>query len=194
MNSGSFSGEPRTLWLTESGDDRDMQMLELFTFTDPAGKVWDAPESSYINGASIPRPLWTLVGSPYTGDYRRASIVHDVACDRAKSDKQARRAADRMFYHACRVGGCSVAQSIILYLGVRIGAIWPLVPQWRPALQLADSGARLSRAAAEDRMEADFRQAGEMIFSQGEVDDVIAIEQRTDHALSTLTGMDVQDF
>ncbi|AKH37966.1 MULTISPECIES: DUF1353 domain-containing protein [Nitrosomonas] len=194
MNNGSFSGKPRTLWLTESGDDRQMQILELFTYTDPDGKVWDAPEGVIINGASIPRPLWALVGSPYTGDYRRASIVHDVACDRAKSDRKLRRAADRMFYHACRAGGCSVAQSIIFYLGVRIGAIWPLVPQWRPALRLADSGARLSKSASEERMEADFRLAGEMILSQGEVDDADEIERRTDDALSKLTSMEVQKF
>ncbi|SFI17887.1 DUF1353 domain-containing protein [Nitrosomonas sp. Nm34] len=194
MNNGSFSGDPRTLWLTESSDDRQMQVLELFTYTDPDGKVWDAPEGVIINGASIPRPLWVLVGSPYTGDYRRASIVHDVACDRAKSDRKLRRAADRMFYHACRAGGCSVAQSIIFYLGVRIGAIWPLVPQWRPAMHLADSGARLSKSAAEERMEADFRLAGEMIFSQGEVDNADEIERRTDDALSKLTSMEVQKF
>src|SRR5690242_16049686 len=107
MNEGTFSGEPRTLWLTQDGEDRDMRLLERFTFTDPSGTLWDAPVDSVIDGASIPRALWTLVGSPYTGDYRRASIVHDVACDRAGTDMQKRRAADRMFYHACRAGGCS---------------------------------------------------------------------------------------
>ena len=63
-----------------------------------------------MDGASIPRALWTLVGSPYRGDYRRASIVHDQACDDAHGDKDKRRAADRMFYHACREGGCNINQ------------------------------------------------------------------------------------
>lgn len=189
MSNGTFSGEPHTLWLTEDGDDRDMRVLEPFSYTDPTGTRWDAPVDSIIDGASIPRALWTLVGSPYTGDYRRASIVHDVACGLAGGNSAMRRAADRMFYRACRAGGCSVRQSIILYLGVRIGAILPFVPQWTPALALSAAGPRLARSAAEEQMEADFRRAGEMILAPGEVDDIHEIERRTDSALSTVTGM-----
>jgi hypothetical protein len=189
MSNGTFSGEPSTVWLTEDGDDRGMRMLERFTYTDPSGTMWDAPAGSTINGASIPRPLWTLVGSPYTGDYRRASIVHDVACGRAGADREKRRAADRMFYQACRAGGCSVAQATVLYLGVRIGANRPFVPQWSPALTAERAGPRLMRSALEERLETDFRQAGEMILSQGEVDDVREIERRTDAALRTIAGV-----
>src|SRR5262249_47392881 len=96
MSHGQFSGEPETLWLTQEGtDDRQMRILQDFSFKDPSSKKWPAPVGSVIDGASIPRALWTLVGSPYTGDYRRASIVHDVACDEAGGDKKKRRAADR---------------------------------------------------------------------------------------------------
>ena len=192
MSNGSFSGDPQTLWLTEPGSDRTMRVLELFTYTDPAGTSWDAPAASVIDGASIPRALWTLVGSPYTGDYRRASIVHDIACVRAGPDRRKRREVDRMFYHACRAGDCSVFQSIILYLGVRIGAIWSSVPSWAPAFATRNAGPRLTRLAAEDRMEADFRQAGEMILAPGEVDEIGEIERRTDRALSTLLGLDTE--
>src|SRR5438132_3145395 len=133
MSHGQFSGEPILRWLTEPTSDRRMEVLEDFRFTDPAGVVWDAPKASIVNGASIPRPLWTVVGSPYTGDYRRASIVHDVACDRAAGDVDRRRAADRMFFHACRAGGCSVREATLLYMGVRLGSAWSVVPQWAPA-------------------------------------------------------------
>jgi len=190
VSNGSFSGEPSTLWLTQDGDDRDMRLLEPFTFTDPSGMVWDAPAGAVIDGASIPRALWTLVGSPYTGDYRRASIVHDIASDRAGPDKGKRRAADRMFYQACRAGGCSVEQATILYLGVRAGGIWPFVPQWAPALAAQAMGPRLVRFAAEDRLESDFRQAAEMVLAPGETDDIDEIERRADVALSTIAGLD----
>jgi hypothetical protein len=120
---GFFSGQPLTIWLTEDKQDRKMVLEEAFIFTDPEGKVWEVPSGYSIDGASIPKALWSLIGSPYTGDYRRASIVHDKACDDAKKDFNARRAADRMFFHACRAGGCSADEAKTLYLGVRIGAV-----------------------------------------------------------------------
>lgn len=117
---GNFSGNPKTEWLTTQTDqDRDMRLIEDFSFTDPDGRTWLAPTGSVINGASIPRSLWALVGSPYTDDYRRASVVHDVACNTPSVE---RKDADVMFYHACRAGGCSAKQAQILYAGVRIGA------------------------------------------------------------------------
>lgn len=117
---GSFSKSPITEWLTTpDGEDRNMKMVEDFSYTDPEGRVWSAKKGSVINGASIPRPLWSTVGSPYTDDYRRASIVHDVACD---DPNVVRKEADVMFYFACRAGGCGAVQARILYAGVRIGA------------------------------------------------------------------------
>ena len=133
MNHGEFSGDPRTYWMTEAGSDRHMRLLEEFWFRDPDGRVWTTPADYWIDGASIPRALWTLVGSPYTGDYRRASVVHDKACDEAVGDPTARRAADRMFYHACRAGGCAVIEATLLYIGVRIGALTLRVPAWQEA-------------------------------------------------------------
>lgn len=116
---GSFSGNPKTEWLTDDNEnDRNMQMLEEFSYTDPHGRVWIAKKGDIINGASIPRPLWSTVGSPYTDDYRRASIIHDVACDTPAVD---RKEADRMFYSACRAGGCNGTQASLLYVGVRLG-------------------------------------------------------------------------
>ncbi|QJD90153.1 DUF1353 domain-containing protein [Duganella dendranthematis] len=119
MSNGRFSGNPRTEWLSESGPDQRMQLLEAFWYDDPNGFRWNAPRGSIINGASIPKTLWSSVGSPYTGDYRMASIVHDVACS---NPKISRDDADRMFYQACLAGGCTLFQAKILYAGVCIGA------------------------------------------------------------------------
>lgn len=119
MLNGSFSGDPVTQWLSGLGNDRNMQLLAEFWYDDPKGRRWTAPKDSIINGASIPRALWSSIGSPYIGDYRRASVVHDVACN---DDHVARSDADEMFYYACLCGGCSVLQAKLLYAGVRIGA------------------------------------------------------------------------
>jgi hypothetical protein len=191
VSHGKFTGEPQTRWLTEAGPDRSMEVLADFAFTDPAHRRWAAPAGSVVDGASIPRPLWTLVGSPYTGDYRRASIVHDVACVDAGGDTAKRRAADRMFFHACRAGGCDVREAMILYLGVRIGAIWPAVPQWEAARATERDGPRLNRLASEERLETDFRNAAEAVLARGEVDDAEELERRADKALSAVMGLDV---
>ena len=121
---GTFSGAPKTEWLNQPADDaRDMKLLEEFVYSDSNGKRWDAPLGSVINGASIPQWLWDTVGSPYTGCYRNASIVHDIACVRATT-KAERKLADKMFWEACVAGGCTEPQANDLYVGVRIGAWW----------------------------------------------------------------------
>ena len=119
MSHGQFSGNPSTEWMEDAGPDRNMRLLADFFFVDPDGRKWVASKDSVVNGASIPEALWSSVGSPYTGNYRRASIVHDVACDTATVS---RAEADKMFYFACLAGGCSMLQAKLLYAGVRIGA------------------------------------------------------------------------
>jgi hypothetical protein len=187
---GQFSSDPQAIWLTEDGtEDRNMQVLQPFSFTDPAGKAWQAPKDSVVDGASIPRALWTIVGSPYTGDYRRASIVHDVACVDAGKDSKKRRAADRMFFHACRAGGCSIWQSIILYLGVRIGAAAPSVPTWHAAVATESAGPRIRRTETELQLERDFQAIVERVLAPGENDDPEEVERRADEALAVVVGI-----
>src|SRR2546430_15714606 len=145
-----------------------MRLLVDFSFTDPAGKKWVTPKDYIVDGASIPQALWTTVGSPYTGNYRRASIVHDKACDDAADDQGARRAADKMFYHACREGGCSVREAILLYIGVRIGAVWPSIAA-RLKTESLDQ-AHLYDTAEEQRIQADFHLIAEQVLQLGETD------------------------
>ncbi len=189
---GTFSGEPKTAWLTEDQADRRMKLVEAFWYK---GKVMDVavPKDYRIDGASIPRALWSLVGSPYTGDYRRASIVHDWACDDAKGDITKRRAADRMFYYACRAGGCSWPQAVMLYIGVRIGAWLDRVPRWQEG-EIQRDAPRLLRSAADLAIERDFSAAATVVLRQCEtkriIDDADEIERSTDEILETLTGLD----
>jgi len=178
-----FSGDPETIWLTEAGTDRNMALLQDFWFIDRRGNRWDAPKASIVNGASIPRPLWSLVGSPYTGDYRRASIVHDVACEYAGGDPARRRAADRMFFEACREGGCTAWEATVLYVGVRIGAWWG-----RATNPEAPRGVRLTLGVGDTALQQDFQAVSEDVLRQGETDDPAEVEARTDAALSAHTA------
>lgn len=118
---GHFEGKVKTEWIEP---DRKMQLLENFGYVDTKGVRWPAPKGSIIDGASIPQVLWSIVGSPYTGEYRDASVVHDVACvkrDRPWQD------VHRMFYEACRAGGVGEQKAKLMY-----AAVYHFGPKWAP--------------------------------------------------------------
>ena len=115
--------------------------------------------------------------------------MHDRACDVANGDRKARSNADRMFYHACRAGGCSIYDATLLYIGVRIGAWMPDVPTWSAAARMEYIGPRLSRSSAEEQMENDYRRIAEIVLNEGEIDDPIILEGHVDAALSMITGV-----
>jgi len=118
---GSFSGYPLTRW---SGN-RLMIIEEEIFFIDQNKKKWLVPIHSEINGATIPKPLWSIIGSPYVGNYRRASVVHDYFVGEGNNPNfsyKERRAADAMFFNACRTDGCSWKLSVLLYIGVSVGS------------------------------------------------------------------------
>ncbi len=70
-------GTIKVEWLN---DGRNMRLLEDYIYTDPHDVEWIAPEGAVIDGASIPKLLWTVSGSPFGGQYRVASVFHDVYC------------------------------------------------------------------------------------------------------------------
>jgi hypothetical protein len=187
---GAFSGNPRTEWLSEHGDDRNMVVLDDFWYLDPAGRRWDAPAGTIINGASIPRTLWSSVGSPYTGSYRRAALVHDAAVGPAGI---VRAEADTMFYFACLCGGCSLLQAKLLYAGVRLGA-WATA---RPALAM-DAVAPVADAARlpgqESAAELELRSRYTLIARQlmATPDTIAAVKQVVDRNLGDTGGSHAQ--
>jgi hypothetical protein len=74
---GRFVGTVKTEW---GGDGRHMTLLEPFRYIDPAQHEWLAPAGSIVDGASIPQFAWSIIGGPFEGKYRDASVIHDVAC------------------------------------------------------------------------------------------------------------------
>ena len=141
MSTGQFSAHPRAEWLAGPGPDRGMRMLEAFSFIDRQGRYWEVPAGMEVDGATIPRTLWSSVGSPFTGDYRRAAILHDAAI---RDPRVSRIDADAMFYEACVAGGCTVKQAQLLYAGVCIGSwIGTARPQAHQLAQQIPDAARL---------------------------------------------------
>jgi hypothetical protein len=187
---GKFSGQPQTIWLTEEGADRRMTLLQPFCYLDPKGKPWEVEPGYTVDGATIPPALWSLIGSPYTGDYRRASIVHDKACDGATPAK--RKEADQMFFYACRAGGCTWAEAAILYVGVRIGALLPLVKVWHSTPAGKRRPLNLDPSPADDRLVADFRLIANRVLAEGVTNDPKVVEDRTNQALAAVLALDPQ--
>ena len=106
---GYYSGAPEARW---DNDGRNMTLLSELRYTDPKGVVWIAPAGSKVDGASIPRSLWSLMGGPFEGKYRDASVLHDVSYDQHIRPWQE---CDRMFYNAMRCSGVSAIEAKTMF-------------------------------------------------------------------------------
>jgi hypothetical protein len=116
---GYYTGDPVTRW---NPDGLTMTLLSELRYTDPHGIVWVAPAGSTVNGASIPRSLWSLMGGPFEGKYRDASVLHDVSYEQHKRPWQD---CDRMFYNAMRCSGVSAVEAKTMFYALyRFGHHW----------------------------------------------------------------------
>jgi hypothetical protein len=116
---GYFSGPIETRW---ESDGRTMTLLNELRYTDPKGIVWIAPAGSSVDGASIPRALWSFFGGPFEGKFRNASVLHDVAYDQKSRPWQQ---VDRMFYDAMRCSGVGAVEAKTFYYALyRHGRHW----------------------------------------------------------------------
>lgn len=116
---GRFAGTVETRW---ENDGVTMVLLNELRYTDPYGQVWVAPAGSRVDGASIPRAFWSIIGGPFEGKYRNASVLHDVAYEEQKVSPQE---ADLMFYNAMRCAGVGAATAkTMYYVLLRHGRHW----------------------------------------------------------------------
>ena len=70
------------------------------------------------DGANIPRALWGLIGSPFTGRYRLASCVHDALYATHLLPK---KLTEDIFYNIMRNDGVAVWRASLIYSGVLVG-------------------------------------------------------------------------
>jgi hypothetical protein len=121
---GRFEGDIVAVW---DANGRNMTLREDFAYLDPQGRRWPAPAGSVVDGASIPRLFWTLIGGPFEGKYRNASVVHDVGCVEMR---QTWEDVHRMFFEACRCAGVEESQAKIMYY-----AVYHFGPRWQPVVE-----------------------------------------------------------
>jgi YD repeat-containing protein len=93
-----------------------------FGYLEADGLHWPVPRGATVDGASIPQALWSILGGPFEGKYRDASVVHDYYCAVRSADWQA---VHRMFYRAMLVSGVSAPRAKLLYAAVYFAG-----PRW----------------------------------------------------------------
>lgn len=111
----------------QRGTESDFRLLKPFEFRDANGRRWRVPTGTVVNGASIPRWLWPLVGHPWSGDVREASVIHDHFCETKSRTWQD---VHRAFHDALIANGVSPAKARLLYAAVyRFGPRWSDTPR-----------------------------------------------------------------
>ncbi len=122
-NVGRFQG---TLVLRDYSDSDSSKFLleEDLMYIDPAGREWYAWRGLETDGASIPRFLWAVVGSPFTGQHRRAAVIHDFYCaNRFRNWED----VSNVFYDAMITDGVNSSKALLMYYAVvRFGPYWTL--------------------------------------------------------------------
>lgn len=136
---GRFEGNVKTEWITDGDSPRLMRLLEDFAYVEPDGKRWVARAGAVVDGASIPRPFWPVIGGPFDGYYRNASVVHDYFC---ATRSEPWENVHLMFYHAMRAAGVAEVTAKVMFY-----AVWNFGPRWELA-RMRDASGESSRIVA----------------------------------------------
>jgi len=104
-------GEPRKMWI-----------IEPLSYVDSMEVEWNVPSGAVINGISTPKILWSIMGSPYVGKARRASVFHDYYYQSREVEKSL---VDAMFYEAMKTDGVPHIKAHLMYLALQsTGETW----------------------------------------------------------------------
>lgn len=77
------------------------------------------PKGFITDFASIPRPLWAVVGGPADGKYRKIAVVHDYLY--RTRGLATRQQADDVLREGMKFSGVGLVQRTLIYAGVRVG-------------------------------------------------------------------------
>lgn len=109
-------------------DGRDIRLESDLVFYDPQEVRWAVPKGAVVDGASIPKAFWSLVGGPLEGKYRNASIIHDWFCDKRTRTWQA---THRVFFDGMIASDVGAVQAKLFYYAVLWGG-----PRWETRVSI----------------------------------------------------------
>lgn len=110
---GTFLGKVAIEWDDEDGFNRNkIKLLSDFGFQDPAGKKWIAQKGAELDGSSFTPLFEQMVGLPFVGEHRRASVLHDYY---SRQLNEPWRDVRRMYYAALLAEGMSESEAKTAY-------------------------------------------------------------------------------
>jgi len=109
---GRYIGSVVARW---ANNGRDMILTQPFEYIAPDGRRWPVPTGTKVDGASIPRFFWTVIGGPFSGEYRNASVVHDFYC---QVRTRPYRDVHRVLYDAMMASGVTESKGWLMYQAV----------------------------------------------------------------------------
>ena len=102
-----------------------MLVMEDYVFIDGHGNSWKTPKGEPVDGQSIPRVLWSIVGHPFHGRCLPASVIHDYYCNEDVKYEYKWKDVHRIFYYGCLANNATKTEALLKYWGVIIGG-----PKW----------------------------------------------------------------
>jgi len=139
---GSFSGHVKAEW---NDDGRTMTLLDNFEYVDPRDRKWVAPKGHIVDGASIPRFAWPLIGGPFEGKYRDSSVIHDVGCDKHWAPWQV---VHEVFYMGMITSGVQEWLAKVMY-----AAVYHFGPRWEQLVRVSGIPATQTPIARQQALE-----------------------------------------
>ena len=104
--------------VVEFVDGRHWLLVEDLSYELPDGQGSIVVPAGFLTDfASIPRPLWSLVGDP-GGPWAPAAVVHDYLY---RTGLMPRAEADAIFYEAMAAEGIRTTKRWLMWLAVRVG-------------------------------------------------------------------------
>ena len=106
-------------------EDDEFYLLEDFVYKSVKFGDITCPEIYLTDGASIPRWLQPFVGSPWSGKYPRAAVIHDWLCSSegeilGTDKKLTKKESDQVFLEMMKFLGVGSFERQRMYLAVRI--------------------------------------------------------------------------
>jgi len=98
-------------------DGRQSEVVKPLIYVDKKGRRFQCIPGDVIDGASIPRMFWRLIGAPYTGRHRRAAALHDCEYMRRRYP---RKVCDRMFREVMKLDHVGRIKRNTMYRMVRL--------------------------------------------------------------------------